>query len=144
MRCSSFTESTVYQRLDLEEVPSLGCKISKAPMADTFPITPSGLRRMKDELKHLHSVERPRITLEIEVARAHGDLRENAEYHAAKEKQGHIEGRIMDLNGWIARAEVIDPQKYKDRDKVVFGATVELMDTENEKKVTYRLVGEFE
>jgi transcription elongation factor GreA len=113
-------------------------------MADSFPITPSGLRRMKDELKHLQSVERPKISHEIEVARAHGDLRENAEYHAAKEKQGHIEGRIMDLNGWIARAEVIDPQKYKDSDKIVFGATVELMDTENEKKVTYRLVGEFE
>lgn len=113
-------------------------------MADSFPITPAGLRRMKDELKHLQSVERPKISAEIEVARAHGDLRENAEYHAAKEKQGHIEGRIMDLNGWIARAEVIDVSKFKGTDKVVFGATVELLDTENEKKVVYRLVGEFE
>jgi transcription elongation factor GreA len=113
-------------------------------MADTFPITPKGLTRMKEELKRLQSVERPKISHEIEVARAHGDLRENAEYHAAKEKQGHIEGRIMDLNGWIARAEVIDVTKYKDTETIVFGATVELMDTDNEKKVSYRLVGEFE
>ena len=111
---------------------------------DTFPITPRGLQRMKDELKHLQSVERPRISQEIEVARAHGDLRENAEYHAAKEKQGHIEGRIMDLNGWIARAEVIDIGKYKGTESVVFGATVEVMDCETEKQVSYRLVGEFE
>ena len=99
---------------------------------------------MKDELKHLQSVERPRISAEIEVARAHGDLRENAEYHAAKEKQSHIEGRILDINDWIARAEVIDVSKFKGTDKVVFGATVELTDTENEKQVVYRLVGEFE
>src|SRR5256885_17091919 len=113
-------------------------------MSERLPITPSGLKKLKDELKQLQTVERLKISKEIEVARAHGDLRENAEYHAAKEKQGHIEGRIMDLNGWIARAEVIDVQKYKDSDKVVFGATVGLMDTDNEKKVTYRLVGEFE
>src|SRR5512144_521318 len=106
-------------------------------MAD-YPITAAGLKKMKDELKHLQSVERPKISQEIEVARAHGDLRENAEYHAAKEKQGHIEGRIMDLNGWIARAEVIDITKYKTRDTIVFAATVQLMDTENEKQVTYR------
>jgi transcription elongation factor GreA len=113
-------------------------------MADTFPITPQGLLRMKEELKRLQTVERPKISHEIEVARAHGDLKENAEYHAAKEKQGHIEGRIMDLNGWIARSEVIDVKKHKGSETIVFGATVELLDSENEKKVTYRLVGEFE
>jgi transcription elongation factor GreA len=112
-------------------------------MAD-YPITAPGLRKMKEELKRLQTVERPKISAEIEVARAHGDLRENAEYHAAKEKQGHIEGRIMDLNGWIARAEVVDVARFKGSDKIVFGATVELTDTENEKKVVYRLVGEFE
>lgn len=80
---------------------------------------------------------------EIEVARAHGDLRENAEYHAAKEKQGHIEGRIMDLNGWIQHAEVIEIDKLKG-DKIVFGATVELLDLESDKKVTYTILGEFE
>lgn len=113
-------------------------------MSDSFPITAPGLKRMQEELKHLQSVERPKISQEIEVARAHGDLRENAEYHAAKEKQGHVEGRIMDLNGWIPRAEVIDVSKFKGSDKVLFGATVELMDCESEKKTVYRIVGEFE
>jgi transcription elongation factor GreA len=113
-------------------------------MSERFPTTASGLKKMQEELKHLQSVERPKIAQEIEVARAHGDLRENSEYHAAKEKQGHIEGRIMDLNGWIARAEVIDVAKFKGQEQVLFGATVELMDSENERKVVYRLVGEFE
>jgi transcription elongation factor GreA len=106
-------------------------------------MTPSGLRKLKAELKHLQTVERGKISREIEVARAHGDLRENAEYHAAKEKQSHIEGRILDLNDWIARAEVIDPSKLGG-DKVVFGATVVLLDTETDKSVTYRIVGELE
>ena len=110
-------------------------------MADSVPITPSGLRKLKEELKQLQTVERGKISKEIEVARAHGDLRENAEYHAAKEKQSHIEGRILDLNDLIARAEVIDPTKLKG-DKVVFGATVVLVDQETEKEVTYRIVGE--
>jgi len=108
-----------------------------------IPMTPSGLRKLKDELKHLQSVERGKISREIEVARAHGDLRENAEYHAAKEKQSHIEGRILNLNDWIARAEVIDPSKLGG-DKVVFGATVDLLDLESDKAVSYRLVGELE
>ena len=111
--------------------------------SDNIPMTPSGLRKLKEELKHLQSVERGKISREIEVARAHGDLRENAEYHAAKEKQSHIEGRILDLNDWIARAEVIDTSKLGG-DKVVFGATVDLVDTETDKPVTYRLVGELE
>jgi len=112
-------------------------------MSGNIPMTPSGLRKLKEELKHLQSVERMKISKEIEVARAHGDLRENAEYHAAKEKQSHIEGRILDLNDWIARAEVIDIKKVKG-DKVVFGATVDLVDQENDKQVTYRIVGEVE
>ncbi|MFP2910051.1 transcription elongation factor GreA [Pyxidicoccus sp. 3LFB2] len=111
--------------------------------SDNIPMTPSGLRKLKEELKHLQSVERGKISREIEVARAHGDLRENAEYHAAKEKQSHIEGRILDLNDWIARAEVIDTSKLGG-EKVVFGATVDLVDTETDKPVTYRLVGELE
>lgn len=113
-------------------------------MHDRFPTTPSGYKKMQEELKQLQSVERPKVAQEIEVARAHGDLRENAEYHAAKEKQGHIEGRIMELNGLIARAEVIDVAKFKGQEQVLFGATVELMESESEKKVVYRLVGEFE
>jgi len=110
-------------------------------MSGNIPMTPSGLRKLKEELKLLQTVERGKISREIEVARAHGDLRENAEYHAAKEKQSHIEGRIIDLNDLIARAEVIDPTKLKG-DKVVFGATVVLIDQETEKEVTYRIVGE--
>jgi transcription elongation factor GreA len=108
-----------------------------------IPITASGLRRLKDELKQLQTVERLKISKEIEVARAHGDLRENAEYHAAKEKQSHIEGRILSLNDSIARAEVIDVAKLSG-DKVVFGATVKLLDVETDKEVTYTLVGELE
>jgi transcription elongation factor GreA len=108
-----------------------------------IPITASGLRRLKEELKHLQGVERLKISKEIEVARGHGDLRENAEYHAAKEKQSHIEGRILNLNDWIARAEVIDVSKLSG-DKVVFGATVKLLDVETDKQVTYTLVGELE
>src|SRR4051812_42488627 len=87
----------------IERRVRLGCP---AFMSGNIPMTPAGLKRLKEEVKHLTAVERPKISKEIEVARAHGDLRENAEYHAAKEKQGHIEGRILDLNDWIARAEV--------------------------------------
>jgi len=108
-----------------------------------IPITASGLRRLKEELKQLQTVERLKISKEIEVARGHGDLRENAEYHAAKEKQSHIEGRILSLNDWIARAEVIEVAKLSG-DKVVFGATVKLLDVETDKEVTYTLVGELE
>jgi len=112
-------------------------------MSSRIPITASGLRRLKEELKQLQTVERLKISKEIEVARGHGDLRENAEYHAAKEKQSHIEGRILSLNDWIARAEVIEVAKLSG-DKVVFGATVKLLDTETDKEVTYTLVGELE
>src|SRR4051812_26600366 len=107
-------------------------------MSGNIPMTPHGLRKLKEELKHLQSVERGKISKEIEVARAHGDLKENAEYHAAKEKQSHIEGRILDINDWIARAEVIDTSKIKG-EAVVFGATVVLRDTETDKTVQYRI-----
>jgi len=113
-------------------------------MSDRFPTTASGLKRMQEELKHLESVERPKISLEIGIARAHGDLRENAEYHAAKEKQGYIEGRILTLNAWIGQAEVIDVVAFKGQKKVLFGASVQLLDVETDKKVSYRIVGEFE
>ncbi len=113
-------------------------------MSDRMPITAPGLKRVQEELKHLSGPERLKIAAEIEVARAHGDLRENAEYHAAKEKQSHIEGRIAYLNGLIANAEVIDVAKLQGSDKVLFGATVELMDGETDKKVMYRIVGDFE
>ncbi|MCL2011858.1 MAG: transcription elongation factor GreA [Cystobacterineae bacterium] len=113
-------------------------------MTQRFPITPAGLQKLKDELKQLISVERLQISREIEIARAHGDLKENAEYHAAKEKQSHIEGRILELNHVLAHAEVIDVSQIQLEDRVVFGTTVELLDLENNRKLNYRLVGEAE
>src|SRR4051795_514449 len=104
-----------------------------------IPITASGLRRLKEELKQLQTVERGKISKEIEVARAHGDLSENAEYHAAKEKQSHIEGRILQVETWIATAEVIDVSKHVG-DRVVFGATVTLEDSQSGDEVRYRIV----
>ena len=108
-----------------------------------IPITASGLRRLKEELKHLQGVERLKISKEIEVARGHGDLRENAEYHAAKEKQSHIEGRIQMLEDRLARAEIIDVTKLSG-ERVVFGATVKLEDSDSGQKMQYTIVGETE
>ncbi len=107
------------------------------------PMTKSGLLRLKEELKRLKNVERPKIVREIADARSHGDLSENAEYHAAKEKQSHVEGRIAQVEHWIASAEVIDVSKHAG-DRVVFGATVTLEDTDSGDEVTYRIVGELE
>ncbi|MBS2028876.1 MAG: transcription elongation factor GreA [Deltaproteobacteria bacterium] len=109
----------------------------------SVPMTKSGLEKLKDELKKLKTVDRPQNVKDIEEARAHGDLSENAEYHAAKERQSHIAGRIAQVEDWIARAEVIDVSKIAG-EKVVFGATVTLADVETDKKVTYRIVGELE
>jgi transcription elongation factor GreA len=106
-------------------------------------MTRSGLDRLKDELKRLKNVERPRIVKEIAEARSHGDLSENAEYHAAKEKQGHVEGRIAQVEHWIASAEVIEVAKHAG-DRIVFGATVTLEDGDSGDKVRYRIVGELE
>ena len=112
-------------------------------MADRFPMTPRGQRTLKDELKRLREVERPKYVLDIEEARAHGDLRENAEYHAAKERQSFIEGRSREIESILAQAEVIDPTKLSGS-RVVFGATVKLTDTDTAEDVTYRIVGDFE
>jgi transcription elongation factor GreA len=111
--------------------------------AQSIPITPAGLRRLKEELKQLQTVERPKISKEIEVARGHGDLSENAEYHAAKEKQSHIEGRIQMLEDRLARAEIIDVTRLSG-ERVVFGATVKLEDTDSGAKAQYTIVGEHE
>ncbi len=112
-------------------------------MSDRVPMTKSGLLRLKEELKRLKAIERPKIVREIAEARAHGDLSENAEYHAAKEKQSHIEGRIQQVEHWIASAEVIDVSKHAG-DRIVFGATVTLEDSDSGDEVTYRIVGELE
>jgi len=112
-------------------------------MADRFPMTPRGQRILKDELKRLREVERPKNVQDIEEARAHGDLRENAEYHAAKERQSFIEGRSREIESILAQADVIDPAKLSGT-RVVFGATVRLTDTDTAEDVTYSIVGDHE
>lgn len=107
---------------------------------DKIPMTVLGKRLLEEELKHLTQVERPTIVKAIEVARDHGDLSENADYSAAKERQGFIEGRIQDINGKLARAQVIDPSAIKS-EKVVFGAKVVLADQESGRQMIYQIVG---
>jgi transcription elongation factor GreA len=109
-------------------------------MDGQIPMTPEGNARLKEELKNLKEVERHKISREIGVAREHGDLSENAEYHAAKERQGWIEARIKDLEDKLSRAEIIDPTKLSGS-KVAFGATVKLSNIETEEESVYRLVG---
>ena len=104
------------------------------------PITPEGATKLREELNNLKSVERPAIVQAIATAREHGDLSENAEYHAARERQSFIEGRIKEIEDKLARAEVIDPKKLAG-DKVAFGATVRLSNTKTEEEMTYRIVG---
>ena len=112
-------------------------------MADRYPMTPAGQKKLRDELKRLREVERPKNVLDIETARAHGDIKENAEYSAAKEKQSFIEGRMREIEGTIALSEVIDPGKLSGT-RVVFGATVRLADTESGDETVYSIVGDHE
>ena len=107
---------------------------------DKIPMTVLGKRLLDEELKQLMTVERPAVIKAIEVARGHGDLSENADYSAAKERQGFIEGRIQDINGKLARAQIIDPASIRS-DKVVFGATGVLEDQTDGKRMTYQIVG---
>ncbi len=110
---------------------------------EKVPMTAEGHSAMLDEIKHLKSVERPRIIRLIEEARTHGDLSENAEYHAAKEQQGWTEARVAELEDKISRADVIDITKLSG-ETVKFGAKVTLVDEETDEKVSYQIVGEFE
>ena len=110
--------------------------------AEKVPMLAEGHRKLTEQVRHLKTVERPEVVQAIEDARAHGDLSENAEYHAAKERQGQIEAMIADIEDQLSRAMVIDPATLSG-DKVVFGATVTLID-EDEKKVRYQLVGQVE
>src|ERR1700754_95262 len=110
-------------------------------MVEKVPMTASGYAALTDELKHRQSVDRPRIIEHIAEARSHGDLSENAEYHAAKETQSHNEGRIAELEDKLARADVIDVTKLSG-DTIKFGATVTLIDEDTEKKQVWQIVGE--
>lgn len=111
---------------------------------DKEPITVSGLQNLKKELENLKNVERPKIVEAIAEARSHGDLKENAEYHAAKEQQALIESRVIAINDLIARANVIDVTKIENDGKVIFGSTVKLKDLGSKKLISYKLVGQDE
>ena len=108
------------------------------------PITISGLKHLKSELENLKNVQRPKVVEAIAEARSHGDLKENAEYHAAKEQQSHNEGRIQQIEDIIARANVIDVTKIENLGKVIFGSTVYLKDLDSNEKLTYKIVGKDE
>jgi transcription elongation factor GreA len=108
------------------------------------PMTVAGAEKLKAELQRLKTVERPRIIQAIAEARSHGDLSENAEYHAAKEQQGFIEGRISEIEHKLATAQVIDPKTVNANGRVVFGATLDLMDERSGQEVTYQIVGDHE
>ncbi|KMN35899.1 MULTISPECIES: transcription elongation factor GreA [Chromobacterium] len=108
------------------------------------PLTVRGAELLKEELQRLKSVERPSVIEAIAEARSHGDLSENAEYDAAKERQGFVEGRIAELEGKISNALIVNPAELDADGRVVFGATVELMDLESEENVTYQIVGDDE
>jgi transcription elongation factor GreA len=109
-----------------------------------IPLTAAGAERLKQELKELKTVKRPAVIEAIAVARDHGDLKENAEYHAAREQQGFIEGRIKELESVISNARIIDVTRLNPNGKVVFGCTVELVDVESGDEVTYQIVGDVE
>ena len=108
------------------------------------PLTVNGAEKLKEELQHLKSVERPKVIQAIAEAREHGDLKENAEYHAAKEQQGFIEGRIKEIEGKLGNAQIIDVREINADGKVVFGTTVEICDEDTGESVTYQIVGDDE
>ena len=112
-------------------------------MADRIPMTPSGVKKLREELKRLREVERPKNVQDIEIARAHGDISENAEFAAAKERQAFIDGRSREIDSILAQAEIIDPAKLSG-DRVVFGATVRLADTDSGDETSYSIVGDHE
>ena len=108
------------------------------------PMTVQGERALREELEHLKKVQRPKISRAIAEAREHGDLKENAEYHAAREQQSFAEGRIMDIEGKLSRAQVIDVSTIPPTGKVIFGVTVDLLEADSGEAVTYRIVGDDE
>ena len=119
-------------------------RAENAPQFEKIPITVGGAEKLKLELHRLKTVERPRIIQAIAEARSHGDLSENAEYHAAKEQQGFVEGRIADFESRLSSAQVINPLTVNANGRVVFGATLDLLDEHSGQEVTYQIVGDYE
>ena len=113
-------------------------------MSTKVPITARGAEKLREELKRLKTVERPRIIAAIAEARAHGDLKENAEYHAAREQQSFAEGRIKEIEGKLSHAHIVDIMAIAPSGKVIFGVTVELIDEDTEETIVYQIVGEDE
>tara|TARA_Y100000991_G_scaffold214393_1_gene202007 strand:- start:179 stop:655 length:477 start_codon:yes stop_codon:yes gene_type:complete len=111
---------------------------------EKFPITKSGEQKLSEKLRKLKTKDRPEISQAIAEARAHGDLKENAEYHAAKEQQGFIEAKIQEIEHALANAQVIDVKEIPETGRVVFGATIDLYDLNNDKSITYKIVGNLE
>lgn len=109
-----------------------------------YPMTVHGEQTLRSELEHLKRVERPKVVAAIAEAREHGDLKENAEYHAAREQQGFIEGRIMEIEGKLSNAQIIDVSKITPTGKVIFGVTVDIQDVDSEVEKTYQIVGDDE
>ena len=109
-----------------------------------YPMTAKGAELLREELQHLKSVKRPQIIKSIAEAREHGDLKENAEYHAAREQQSFCEGRIQDIEGKLSNIQIIDVTKMANNGKVIFGATVTILNLDTEEEITYKIVGEDE
>ena len=109
-----------------------------------YPMTVEGAEKLREELDRLKKVERPRVVAAIAEAREHGDLKENAEYHAAREEQGFIEGRVMEIEGKLSNCQIIDITKIPHSGKVIFGTTLDLLDVDTDKELTYKIVGDDE
>ena len=113
-------------------------------MKDSYPITKKGYELLKKELKQLLNTDRPAVVNAISSAREHGDLKENAEYHAAKEQQGFIEAKIQEIEHALANAQIIDVKEIPETGRVIFGATIDIYDITNKKSITYKIVGNLE
>ncbi len=109
-----------------------------------YPMTVDGAKKLREELDRLKKVERPRVVAAIAEAREHGDLKENAEYHAAREEQGFIEGRVMEIEAKLSNCQIIDVTKIPHTGKVIFGTTLDLLDVDTDKETTYQIVGDDE
>ena len=109
-----------------------------------FPMTEAGAAKLREELDRLKKVDRPRVVAAIAEAREHGDLKENAEYHAAREEQGFIEGRVMEIEGKLSNSQIIDVTKIPPSGKVIFGTTIDILDVDTDEETTYQIVGDDE